>query len=158
MNKAMQIRNYRSEDCPQILKLFYDTVHTVNARDYSPEQLAVWATGQEDPIGWDASLSAHRTLVAEEDGVLLGFGDIDETGYLDRLYVHKDHQCRGVASALCGRLEAGVSVVTTHASITAKPFFLRRGYRCVRRQQVCRGGIELANFVMEKDQRKLKMP
>lgn len=31
----MRLREYAPEDLKQILKLFYDTVHTVNAADYS---------------------------------------------------------------------------------------------------------------------------
>ncbi len=77
---------------------------------------------------------------------------MDSSGYLDRLYVHKDCQGRGIASALCDALEASVpaEAYTTHASITARPFFLRRGYRVVREQRVERGGVLLTNFVMEK--------
>ena len=44
----MELRLYRSEDCPALAQLFYDTVHTVNARDYTPEQLDAWADGQVD--------------------------------------------------------------------------------------------------------------
>ena len=43
-------------------RLFYDTVHTVNARDYTPEQLAVWAAGQVDLAAWNQSFLAHTTL------------------------------------------------------------------------------------------------
>lgn len=39
---------------------------------------------------------------------------------------------------------------TTHASITARPFFEKRGYRVVRAQQVERQGLYLTNYVMEK--------
>ena len=147
----MIVREYRSEDCEELLRLFYGTVHAVNARDYTKEQLDAWATGKEDAARWDASLRAHYALVAEESGKIVGFGDIDKTGYLDRLYVHKDFQGRGIASALCDRLEEraeGKSV--THASVTAKPFFERRGYRAVREQRVERNGAFLTNYVMEK--------
>ena len=77
---------------------------------------------------------------------------MDETGYLDRLYVHKDYQGQGVASAICDELErfAAGKTITTHASITAKPFFLHRGYRVVRKQEVIRRGVALTNLVMEK--------
>ena len=44
----MIIREYRPADCKEIEKLFYDTVHTVNARDYTEAQLAAWATGTVD--------------------------------------------------------------------------------------------------------------
>lgn len=148
----MILRPYRSEDCPALTRLFYDTVHTVNARDYTPEQLDAWADGQVDLTAWDESFRAHHTLVAEENSEILGFADMDNMGYLDRLYVHKDYQGRGVATALCDALEAAcpAKAFTTHASLTARPFFEGRGYRVLRRQTVVRRGVALDNFVMEK--------
>ena len=135
----MTIREYRPGDCREMAALFYDTVHTVNARDYTPAQLDAW----------DRSFRTHTTLVAEEGGRIVGFGDMAGDGYLDRLYVHKDCQGRGVATALCDRLEAAVpGPVETHASLTARPFFERRGYRVVRPQQVERHGVLLTNYVM----------
>ena len=81
---------------------------------------------------------------------------MDETGYLDRLYVHKDYQGQGVASAICDELErfAAGKTITTHASITAKPFFQHRGYRVVHKQEVIRRGVVLTNFVMKKQPEK----
>ena len=121
-------------------------------KDYTPEQLDAWAPAPPDPAVWDASLRAHCTLVAVVDGKLAGFADLDPAaGYLDRLYVHKDFQGLGVASALCDRLEAAAAdPITTHASITARPFFEKRGYAVVKEQQVERKGIHLTNFIMEK--------
>lgn len=148
----MIIRKYRSADCKRLTELFYETVHTVNARDYTPQQLDVWATGQVDLAAWDRSLLEHESFVAEQDGQIIGFGDIDRTGYLDRLYVDKDHQGQGVATALCDALESAVdtSCYTTHASITARPFFEKRGYQVVREQSVVRRGVCLTNYVMQK--------
>ena len=146
----MIIREYISSDCERLAELFFQTVHTVNAKDYTKEQLNVWATGNVDLSVWNNSFVEHYTLVALENNVIVGFGDIDNTGYLDRLFVHKDYQSQGIATALCDRLEAGFDRVTTHASITAKQFFMNRGYRLIKEQQVVRNGISLANYVMEK--------
>ena len=44
----IQIRGYRPEDVAEIAQLFYDTVHHVNAADYTPSQLRAWANGQVD--------------------------------------------------------------------------------------------------------------
>ena len=147
----MILREYRPADCPQLADLFYHTVHTVNTKDYTEEQVNAWATGQVDLEAWDRSFREHYTVIAEENGLLVGFGDIDQTGYLDRLYVHKDFQGRGIATALCNRLEQAVAgSIVTHASLTARPFFEKRGYTVLREQQVERHGVRLTNYVMEK--------
>lgn len=150
----MNIRRYTSADCAEMAELFYNTVHTVNARDYTEVQLNAWANGNIDLTAWDKSFSEHNTLVATEDGIIVGFGDMDG-GYLDRLYVHRDHQRQGIATAIVSELEvqadaSGISVFTTHASITAKPFFEKRGYVAVSERKVIRSGVELTNYAMEK--------
>lgn len=149
----MTLREYASRDCPQLAALFFETVHTVNAGDYTPAQLDAWAPGAVDEDAWDRSFLAHRTLVAENQGQILGFADMDPSGYLDRLYVHKDHQREGIAALLCDALERDCSApkFTTHASITARPFFEKRGYQVVRPQVVERHGVLLLNYVMEKE-------
>nr|WP_326172134.1 GNAT family N-acetyltransferase [uncultured Oscillibacter sp.] len=147
----MEIRAYRPGDGPALAALFYETVHTVNAADYTEEQLDAWAPGTVDLDRWDLSFREHDALLAVEGETILGFGDMDRTGYLDRLYVRADRQREGVASAICAELERRApGKVVTHASVTARPFFERRGYRTVRRQQVERRGVLLTNFVMEK--------
>ncbi|HIY63428.1 MAG TPA: GNAT family N-acetyltransferase [Candidatus Mediterraneibacter stercoripullorum] len=159
----MEIRPYKTEDIQEIAELFYQTVHTVNAADYTNKQLDAWTDGNIDLAAWDRSFQAHMTLVAvitqseaedkkDASEQIAGFADMNSTGYMDRLYVHKDFQHCGIASALCDRLEEAVDAdqITTHASITAKPFFEKRGYRVIREQQVERKGILLTNYVMEK--------
>ena len=148
----MILRPYRPSDLRELAELFYDTVHTVNAGDYTAEQLDAWSPGEVDLSRWDQSFQEHHTLLAVEGETVLGFGDMAPGGYLDRLYVHADYQGRGVASAICEELEPPVrGKIVTHASITAKPFFEKRGYRVVREQQVERRGVLLTNYVMEKD-------
>ena len=137
----MLLRKYEPSDGDAMAALFYDTVHSVNVGDYTKEQLDVWAPGRIDREAWNVSF----------------FGDIDAEGYLDRLFVHKDYQKRGVATALCNVLERVVRErnITAHVSITARPFFEHRGYRVIKAQQVSRQGIFLTNYVMEKPCKRL---
>lgn len=151
----MKIRKYQSTDCPDLSKLFYDTVHTINAKDYSQAQLDVWATGNIDISTWDKSFLKHNTLVVEKDGIIVGFGDMDDSGYLDRLYVHKEHQGKGIATLIINMLEKesgtqNIKDFTTHSSITAKSFFEKHGYEVLSSNTVMRDGIELTNFIMKK--------
>ena len=144
------MREYREEDQAEILSLFYETVHTVNAKDYNEKQLDAWAPQDNDYEHLNAALRNNLTLLAIEDGKITGFADIDENGYLDHLFVHKDYQRRGIASALCSRMEEGFKRIETHASITARPFFEKRGYVVVKAQDVEIRGEVLRNYVMEK--------
>nr|WP_325211170.1 GNAT family N-acetyltransferase [uncultured Oscillibacter sp.] len=148
----MTLRPYRPSDLEEILELFYETVHTVNAKDYTPEQLDAWADGAPDREEWGRTLLEHTAFVAVEDGKIAGFGDISASGYLDRLYVHRDFQRRGVASALCAALEGAVEAecIVTHASMTARPFFEKRDYRVIRERRVVRHGVSMMNYRMEK--------
>lgn len=132
-------------------QLFYDTVHTINIQDYTKDQIAQWATGETNLEEWNSTFLEHYTIVALLNKIIVGFGDIDYTGYLDHLYVHKDYQKQGIATAICQKLEDFASdAVTTHASITAVPFFNKRGYKVIKEQQIERGGQLLTNFVMVK--------
>lgn len=151
----MITRKYKPEDCATLAELFYNTVHTVNAADYSKDQLDVWATGKIDLDKWNISFLNHTTLIAEVDDQIVGFADMDNSGYLDRLYVHKDYQRKGIATELVNALEVAMkkeNVISfeTYASITSKPFFEKLGYGVKAENIVERNGVFLKNFRMIK--------
>jgi hypothetical protein len=66
----MILREYKPSDCPFLWKLFYDAVHTVNARDYTGEQLDARATKTVDLNEWNRSFRARYSdcrRLAEKD-------------------------------------------------------------------------------------------
>ena len=96
----MKTRLYKQSDLEAVLKLFYDNIHTVCVNDYTLEQLDAWAPKEPDVYRWQASLNRNHTLVVENESQIIGFGDVGETGYLDRLYVHPDYLHQGIASLI----------------------------------------------------------
>jgi putative acetyltransferase len=50
----MRIRRVRRTDIPEISRLSYETVHRVNARDCSPEQIRAWAPRVYPDAFWQA--------------------------------------------------------------------------------------------------------
>lgn len=152
---GIKLLPYQESDLVTITALFYDTVHHINCRDYTKEQLAVWAPEEVDWERWRSSLAAHYTIVAKKNNQIVGFGDIDTEGYLDRLFVHKDFQRQGIATAILEHLESharlnGINRIAADVSLTAKKFFLRQGYQVCKNQQVKRKNVIFNNFKMEK--------
>lgn len=89
------------------------------------------------------------------DGTIAGYTNLADDGYVDCLYVHADHQRRGVATALFRSLEDAAqaqSVLRLHSevSITARPFFERNGFTTIAPQMVTVRGQQYLNFRMEK--------
>lgn len=147
----LRIREYDGNDLDAVSRLFFETVHSVNAADYTKEQLSAWAESVEGfKARRESDLLDQHTLVAEIGGAIAGFGSIDGSGCLDLLFVHKNFQRKGVATALCDRLERGFSVIKTFASVTARPFFEGRGYTVVEERQAERAGVKLKNYEMRK--------
>lgn len=152
------IRKFRDSDVKEIVTLFYETVHKINAADYSEEQLDAWAPLEEQAekaLVWQESLKQNVTYIAEMDGRIVGFSDMTEAGYLNRLYVHKNHQRQGIASRLVDKIEQEAKKrqlpeIYTEASLTAKPFFEKRGYLVIQKQTVERHGLSLVNYRMLK--------
>ena len=152
----MKIRTYEISDTQKIVKLFYDTVHEVNIRDYTTAQVDAWAPADTDIQNWMQSLSSKFTFVAEEGDTIAGFGELEINGHIDRFYCHKDFQRQGVGKLILTQIESkaqdfGIKKLFTEASITARAFFEAQGYIVIRKQEVERRGQKFINFAMEKN-------
>jgi putative acetyltransferase len=151
----MQIRRFRQEDAAQVAQLFQETVRTINIRDYSSSQVTAWAPDDLHFRDWATVCAERFTYVADEAGLIAGFGELEADGHIDCFYCHKDYQGCGVGRQIyqaieTQALELGLQRLFVEASITAKPFFERMGFAVLQEQQVRRRGETFTNFVMEK--------
>ena len=74
------LRAYRPDDAPALLALFRDTVRRVNSRDYSPAQVAAWASDDIDTAGWFGRFAGRFVPVAEQAGRPVGFAELEPGG------------------------------------------------------------------------------
>jgi putative acetyltransferase len=149
------IREFKLEDTEAIMQLFYDTVHRINVRDYSAAQVEAWAPKEMDYEQWRGRLQSKMTYIAELEGKVIGFAELEANGHIDCFYCHADYQRMGVGTALlsqCDRMAAELELekLFTEASITSRPFFERMGFSVVTPQTVERRGVEFLNYVMVK--------
>ncbi len=155
--KAIKVRRYMEGDAKSIAELFYNTIHTVNAKDYTKEQLDVWApySSVDDYSGWKEKLEKIKPYVAVIDNQIVGFAEFEPNGHIDCFYVHHEYQGHGIGSALMNSIDEeartkAISRIYAEVSITAKPFFEAKSFKVVKQQTVTLRGVELTNFVMEK--------
>ena len=152
----MKIRRATINDVDAVRTLFYETITEINAKDYSPEQIVVWAGGYNNTENWKNKIIEQNFFVAENKNEILGFGSITTKGCLDLLYVHKNHQREGIASALLKRIgllaaNLEISEILADVSITAKPFFLKKGFK-VREEYIKQHkGVDFKNTIMYKE-------
>lgn len=148
------IRDYHVCDLVAVMHLFFDTVHSVNRKDYSVEACNIWA-GSElkdlDTKVWQERLSSAKTFILEIQDEIVGFISLDDKYCIDYLFIHKDHQDQGYAKALMDHVLSTLpkgQVITTHASITAKGFFEHMGMNEVKKQVQIKDGVEIINYFM----------
>lgn len=151
----MTIRQYKEDDLESVVDLFINTVRQVNIRDYTSEQVAAWAPQPPDLTRWRERIASLSLWVAESDSRIIGFCGLGTNGYIDFLYVDHDFQRRGVGRKLFEHVATearrkGARRLTTNASITARSFFERMGFKVLREQQVEVRGVCLLNYQMEK--------
>ncbi|WP_047464858.1 GNAT family N-acetyltransferase [Rhizobium rhizogenes] len=148
------VREYRSADAGATIDIFVRAIREVASKDYNPAQIDAWAK-VDDPEVWAQWRAGRPTWLAICEGRPVGFTDLKADGCLDMMFVHPDHQGKGVASLLLKTVEAAARVrghrrIFTEASLTARPFFERKGFIVLAAQTVEKRGQTLPNFRMEK--------
>ena len=149
------LRPFRLADAVGLLELFRVTIQRVNAVDYSPDQIRAWASDQISLADWTHRFAGRFTIVAELDGVVVGFTDMETDGHIDRFFVSSSHQRCGIGRSLLSALvdeahRIGLVKLFTEASITALPFFEAHGFRVLVEQLVLCRGVEFMNYCMER--------
>ncbi|WP_158968347.1 GNAT family N-acetyltransferase [Paraglaciecola sp. L3A3] len=152
----MQIRPYQPAEEPILHKLFFDTVHNVNNHDYTQQQLDVWAPEDRDMIAWQKKIRSLGPFVCVTNQQIIGYCDLQTSGYIDHFFCHHKHQGKGVGSALMQHIhqlaaQKNIKQLTANVSITAKYFFIAKGFTVVSKQQIRLKQQVLTNYIMKKD-------
>lgn len=154
--KRFSIRPATVSDIPELTELYKNTVLFVNRKDYSAEEVEDWASCGDNVEHWDELFAEQYYIVAENNqGKIVGFASINNTGYMHTLFVHKDFQHQGIASLLYQTLEQyakekGAERITSEVSITARPFFEKQGFVVDEEQKRKANKLWLTNYKVGK--------
>ena len=152
----MIIRSFEPADADVLATLFHESVRQAGIRDYSAEQVAAWSPSKPEPERYLRQAQGRTFLVAlRDDGVVIGYGDLEPNGHIDHLYCRPDVVGTGVGSAIYAELEAaaskiGIDVLFVEASEGARRLFERRGFSVDARNDFTVNGVALHNYRMSK--------
>lgn len=154
-NKSFFISNYDKKYLKQIVELFINTIHNINKKDYSKEQLNAWANPKYDLKTWEKRFEKSKPYLCILEDEIVGFCEYYD-GYIDCFYVHYEYQNCGIGKLLLTHIlelakNNKIDKIKVDASITAKPFFEKFGFKEVRKNLVKRENVELVNFSMERE-------
>ncbi|HEY6643195.1 GNAT family N-acetyltransferase [Povalibacter sp.] len=149
----MIVRRYQATDLERVVAVFTAAIHTLASDHYDEIQRSAWAPQSPDLDEWRHRLALVQTVIVEEGDRLAGFLSYESDGHIDLLYTAPQCARSGVASALYRHVEAqlhssGVQQLFTEASLVARPFFERHGFRVREEQTVHRRGISFRRFRM----------
>ena len=150
------IRAALQSDAVELKKLFQNTVLAINRRDYSQAEVEDWASCGDDLSNIEDMIKIHYFIVAiNQQSEIVGFSSITPQGYLHSMFVHKDFQGEGIATMLLNEIEQyaitnGIMRITSEVSLTARPFFEKKGYIVEEEQKRKANQLSLTNFWMAK--------
>mgnify|MGYP002751161294 CR=1 FL=1 len=150
------IRAALQSDSVELKNLFQNTVLAINRRDYSQAEVEDWASCGDDLSNIEDMIKTHYFIVAINQQLeIVGFSSITPQGYLHSMFVHKDFQGEGIATILLNEIEQyaitnGIIRISSEGSLTARPFFEKRGYIVEEEQKRKANKLSLTNFWMAK--------
>jgi len=154
---SMIVREFSASDAPAIVDLFQRSVRILGARDYTPAQVDAWAWRAPSCAEVHERYSDGRLaiVVANADGALLGFADIEEDGHIGFFYRAPEAEGTGVAELMFQRLWSdaqgkGLERVYLEASEAARRFFLKQGFVETHRQELLIQSVPIHNYAMHK--------
>lgn len=152
----MTFRNATISDLNEMQQLYIETIQSVCKKDYNEAQREAWISGVKNTERWIAVIETQYVLLAVIENKIAGFATLKDGDYIDFFYIHKDFQRQGIADKLLTELELEAQkqhskMITSDISITAKPFFEKKGFVAKAEQKNIRLGVELINYKMEKN-------
>ena len=139
----MQIRKAKIEDAKGIVETHYDAIHNTAKMDYDQKALDAWHEGvtqsRIEQMKQILVNEKEEIFVCDDNGKIVGFSSIKhDTNELRAVYVRTSYGNKSVGSKLIQALEEraselNLSHIQLHSSITAQRFYMKHGYKSLRK-------------------------
>ena len=131
--KKVAIRRAEEIDCEAILRVHIRAIRELAKNHYTPEEIDTWASPRK-PENYAESVRNKEFYVAEENGLIIGFGILNQSqSEIEAVYVSSEVARRGIGKAILQKLEErardlNIESVKLDASLNAIAFYKNAGY------------------------------
>ena len=149
MTTEVVTRRATAGDAEAVYEIVLRALRETNARDYPASVVDRLVLSLPKRVA--STLEEWHAYVAVVDGRIVGTASLNDRT-VRAVFVHPDYQGRGIGTELMNSVENAASVqsestLSVQSSITAQPFYAKRGFKVVR--EVFYG--EERTIVMSKD-------
>ena len=136
LGRQIAIRRATADDSPAVHDIALRALLETNARDYPASVIDRLVLTL--PVRVASNLDTWHSFVAIVDGRVVGTASLsDDT--VKSVFVHPDYQRVGVATKLMDAVESAAlaqsaQTLSVQSSITAQPFYAKRGFKIVREE------------------------
>lgn len=150
----MEIRKYKLGEEAELHQIFYSSIRQNANTHYKEDQLIAWAPEDFDTEKWEDRIRGINPYVIAEDGLILGYADLQESGYIDHFFVRGGHSNKGIGKELMTYIidtarDKDLIELTADVSLAAQAFFKLFGFEIVKRKEVKIRGVLLENALMK---------
>ncbi len=154
--KVLAIRRAKKSDKESIWRVHTSAIREVCRQQYTEEKGEGWSSFQK-PNSYKEVIETRELFVAEEDGAIVGFGQLDlEKREVEAVYVSPENLGCGIGYHLLQTLEQkatahGLSKLQLSSTLNAVGFYERAGFsRLGDSKHLLANGMELPCVLMEK--------
>ncbi|MFT4120933.1 GNAT family N-acetyltransferase [Bradyrhizobium sp.] len=134
--KPITVRRARADDSAAVHDITLRALRETNARDYPASVIDRLVLTLPERVA--STLDTGHAFVAVVEGRVIGTASLSGDS-VKSVFVHPDYQRGGVATKLMDAVEnaalaQSIGALHVQSSITAQPFYAKRGFRTVREE------------------------
>jgi putative acetyltransferase len=153
--ESFNIRDFRIGDEMALRAVFHSAVHVTAAKSYTQIQIDAWAPREIDVNAWIRRMREIRPFVVETGDRIIGYADVQASGYIDHFYVAGACARQGVGTLLMNHIfgaaqRQNLELLTSDVSRSAQPFFQKFGFVVVEQRSPLVRGVVVPNARMQK--------
>lgn len=143
------------KDIEELANVYRKSILEIGKEKYDHSQVAAWASFADDLAEFSSLIFKGYTILAEVSGIIASFGQLYPDDHVSLIYTLPGYNRRGIASDVYMELEIiakgkGVDKLHTEASLIARPFFSKHGFKVIEKEVKIWKSAEFVRFRMEK--------